>query len=55
MKVPSTTGTKTNVPRNPALLIATLAAWRVRMSAERRQAKVSAAALHLLIEREEKG
>lgn len=43
MKVPSTTGTNTNVPKNPLRLISTFAASRTLASTVRRQARVSTA------------
>lgn len=43
IREPSTTGTNTNVPKNPLLLISTLAAWIVLTSTLRKQSKVSAA------------
>lgn len=48
MNVPSTTGEKTKVPKNPDKFIATLADCRVATSAVRRQARVSAADVQLL-------
>lgn len=47
MNVPSTTGTKTNVPKKAELARSTLAAWSVSASTDCRQVNVSALDAHL--------
>ena len=41
MKLPSTTGTKTKVPKKPLVLMSEFALWRELTSAARRHSSVS--------------